>query len=303
MALLVVGSVALDTIRTPDGKEHRDVLGGSCTYFSYCASFLCPVQVVGVVGEDFPIAHVELLRGRKIDLAGLETKAGGRTFRWAGTYAENMNDRTTDDLQFGVLGEFDPVLPDSYHDTSTVFLACAQPQLQLKVMDQMRGKPLVVCDTIEFYIQNELAALKDVLRRSDGVIINDSEVKLLTGQSNLIRAADKLLALGPKFAVIKKGEHGGLLAAEGGIYPFPAYPLADVADPTGAGDSFAGGFMGHLARSGRADLATLRQAVVYGTTLASFTCQGVSLERLTSLKDEDIRQRAGDFAARLAFSI
>ncbi len=242
------------------------------------------MQVVGVVGEDFPAAHVELLSRRGIDLTGLETKPGGKTFRWAGTYAADMNNRTTDDLQFGVLGEFNPVLPAAYRRTGTVFLACAQPQLQLKVMDQMQGAPLVVSDTIEFYIQNELDALKEVLRRSAGVIINDSEVKLLTGESNLIRAADRLLALGPRFAVIKKGEHGGLLAAEGGIYPFPAYPLAEVADPTGAGDSFAGGFMGHLARSGRADLATLRQGVVYGTTLASFTCQGVSLSRLASLK-------------------
>ncbi|MBN2711195.1 MAG: sugar kinase, partial [Planctomycetes bacterium] len=238
MPLLVVGSIAIDTIRTPDGKEHADVLGGSCTYFSYSASFMTKVQVVGIVGEDFEQKHIDLLKSREIDLDGLEVMKGGKTFRWAGTYAENTNDRTTDDLQFGVLEQFNPVLPDNYKDTPFVFLACAAPELQLKVMDQLEGKPFVVCDTIEFYIENMRDKLGEVFKRCDGIIINDSEVKLLTGDSNLVRASDKILAMGPKFAVLKKGEHGGILATKEGIFPFPAYPLKEVKDPTGAGDSF-----------------------------------------------------------------
>lgn len=299
MPLLVVGSVAIDTIRTPDGKEHKDVLGGSCTYFSHCASFFTKVRVVAVVGEDFDSRHVRMLKNRGVDLEGLEVKRGGKTFRWAGTYAEDMNTRTTDDLQFGVLGEFDPVLPESYRDTEFVFLACAQPELQLKVMGQMRGKPLVVCDTIEFYIQNNRAALEEVFRKSDGVILNDGEARMLTGEKNLIRAADKLLKLGPKFAVLKKGEHGALLAAAGEIYAYPAFPLRDVADPTGAGDSFAGGFMGYLAQSGKANLSELRNACVYGTAAASFTCEGISLNRLEKLLEHDLQSRAESFRQML----
>ncbi len=295
MPLLVVGSVAIDTIRTPDGKEHADVLGGSCTYFSYAASFLTKVQVVGVVGEDFESKHIDLLKSRDIDLAGLEIRKGGQTFRWAGTYSEDMNERTTDDLQFGVLGEFDPDLPEKYRDTKFVFLACAQPQLQLKVIEQMRGKPFVVLDTIEHYIQNEREALAEVFSRCDGVIINDAEAKMLTGETNLVRAAGKLLEMGPRFAVLKKGEHGGLLAAGEAIYPFPAFPLAAVADPTGAGDSFAGGFMGHLAKVGQTDTDAFRQAVVYGTVMASYACEGISLNRLAELSDEQIRERVRRF--------
>lgn len=300
MPLLVVGSVAIDTIRTPDGKEYADVLGGSCTYFSYAASFFTAVQVVGIVGDDFEQKHIDLLKSRQIDLAGLEIKPGGKTFRWAGTYSENMNDRTTDDLQFGVLGEFDPVLPASYRESKYVFLACAQPQLQLKVMDQAAEGAFIVSDTIECYIENDREALLKVLKRSDGVIINDAEVKLLLGESNMVAAAPKLLALGPKFAVIKKGEHGGLLATADEVYPFPAYPLAKVADPTGAGDSFAGGFMGYLAQSEMTDTETLRRAIARGTATASYTCEGVSLDCLAGLSETDPETRAAKFSELLS---
>ncbi len=301
MSVLVVGSIAIDTIRTPDGKEYRDVLGGSCTYFSCAASFFDSVRVVGVVGGDFEQKHVDLLKARDIDLAGLEIKQDGETFRWAGTYSEDMNERTTDDLQFGVLGEFDPKLPDSYRDTDYVFLACAQPELQLGVMDQMRGEPLVVCDTIEFYIQNARQALDRVFARADGIIINDGEARMLTGKSSLVHAAKSLLAMGPRFVVLKKGEHGGLLALKDDpvIYPFPAFPLEDVVDPTGAGDSFAGGFMGYLARSGGADTATLRRAVLHGTATASFACQGISLTRLAQINAGEVEKRAAEFARML----
>jgi len=299
MSLLVVGSIALDTIRTPDGKEYPDVLGGSCTYFAYAASFFDSIRLVSIVGDDFSQDHVNLLKSRKIDIDGLEIRQGGKTFRWAGTYAENMNDRTTDDLQFGVLGEFNPQLPQSYRDSDVVFLACAQPALQLQVMDQMEKKPLVVFDTIEFYIENDREMLGKVFERADGVIINDSEVKMLTGDSNLVRSAKTILDMGPRFAVLKKGEHGGILATREGLFPFPAYPLAEVADPTGAGDTFAAGFMGYLAKTGKSDINTLRRATVYGTVMASYTCEGISLNRLSKVTDEDIEKRAADFAEML----
>ncbi len=300
MSVLVVGSVAIDTIRTPDGEEHRNVLGGSCTYFSYAASFLTDVQVVGVVGRDFDESYIHLLRKRRIDLDGLEIKPDGETFRWAGTYSADMNERTTDDLQFGVLGSFDPQLPEAYRDTPYVFLACAQPELQLKVIDQMRGKPLFVCDTIEFYIENHRDALTEVLRRVDGIIVNDGEARMLTGEANLGRAAQALLDMGPRFVVLKKGEHGGLLMTGEELYPLPAYPLLDVVDPTGAGDSFAGGFMGMLAKVGKSDTAALRQAAVYGTVLASFACEGISLNRFVHLTDEEVGERADAFLRMLA---
>lgn len=300
MTLLVVGSVAIDTIRTPDGKEHKDVLGGSCTYFSYAASFLTDVRVVAVVGEDFGQQHIDLLKSRGIDLDGLEIKPGGATFRWAGTYADNMNDRTTDDLQFGVLADFDPKLPDEYCDSPYLFLACAQPELQASVMDQMRGKPFVVSDTIEFYIENNRPALEKVFERSDGVIVNDAEAKFMFGDANAVRCAGKLLEMGPEFAVVKKGEHGGVLATRDGIFPFPAFPLTEVKDPTGAGDSFAAGFMGFLAKHDNVDTAHLRQAVVYGTTMASFACEGISLDRLARLTEAQVDERAKKFTDLLA---
>ncbi len=291
MSLLVVGSIALDTIRTPEDKEYKDVLGGSCSYFSYAASYLTDVRLVGVVGSDFPQKYITLLEGRRIDTKGLEVVHGGQTFRWAGTYAEDMNDRTTDDLQFGVLGEFDPKLPESYRETEYVFLACAQPQLQMKVLDQMAKKPFVVFDTIEFYIETEREALLEVFKRCDGVIVNDSEVKLLTGERNLVHGGERLLGMGPRFAVVKKGEHGGLLFTQDGIWPFPAYPLKTVLDPTGAGDSFAAGFMGYLAANGKTNTDNLRQAVVHGAAIASFACEGVSLDRLRQLEDAELTER------------
>ncbi len=303
MAVLVVGSIALDTIRTADGREYKEVLGGSAVYFSWAASFLSPVRMVAVVGEDFPRRHIRLLARRKIDLTGLEIKRGGRTFRWTGTYSADMNSRTTDDLQFGVLADFAPKLPPTYGQGDIVFLACAHPDLQMSVLGQMAGQPFAVADTIEFYIKHHRPALEKVFKRCDGVILNDSEARLIAGETNLARAGLCLIKKGPRFAVIKKGEHGCLLATAEGVFPFPAYPLARVVDPTGAGDTFAGGFMGFLAKSRRRDLSALRRAVVYGTALASFACEGISLSRLCRLTDKEVRERTAHLVRLVKVSI
>ncbi|MFH0911837.1 MAG: PfkB family carbohydrate kinase [Planctomycetota bacterium] len=294
MSVLVVGSIALDTVRTR--RETRtEVLGGSCTYFAVAASLLSPVRVVSVVGGDFPRAHIDLLRSRPVDLAGLSVRNGERTFRWAGTYAEDMNDRTTDDLQFGVLASFDPVLPPAYRDTPFVFLANAHPSLQGKVLDQMRSRPVALCDTIDHYIRTEPEAVRAVLARVDGAILNDAEARLLTGETNTVAAAGALLETGPRFAIVKKGEHGALLACGEGIFSVPAFPLGRVVDPTGAGDAFAGGVMGCLAREGSADIPTLRKALAYGTAAASFTCEDFSLDRLARVRPEELEARVAAF--------
>ncbi len=295
MSVLVVGSIALDTLRMPDGKVYKDVPGGSCTYFIHSAHFFSPVRVVGVVGEDFPKKYVKGFEKCKADLAGLQIQPG-KTFQWHGTYMQNMNERVTDALHFGVLGAFDPVLPKKYLDTKCVFLACSQPELQLKVLDQMQGGPLAVCDTIEVYIKNSRPALDKLIRRCQGMIVNDAEARLISGEDNLVAAAQALVKkyrLG--FLALKKGEHGVLLATKEGVFPVPAYPLAKVVDPTGAGDCFAGGFMGTLAKLGKTDIKSLKAAAVNATAVASHCCQGLALAGLTKLTAAQVRARAAAF--------
>ena len=296
MSLLVVGSIALDTLKMPNGKIYKDVPGGSCTYFIHSAHFFQPTRVVGVVGEDFPKKYIDGFKKCKADLEGLQILPG-KTFQWHGTYHKDMNNRDTDALHFGVLGSFDPVLPKKYLDSRFIFLACSQPELQAKVLDQVKGKPFAVCDTIEVYIQNDRPALDKLIRRCQGMIINDIEARMLTGEDNLVKAAQgiqKKYRL--EFLVLKKGEHGGLLVTPGDvIVPFPAYPLVKVADPTGAGDCFAGGFMGTLAKAGKTDLKTLRLAVANATATASFACEGVALTSLAKLTAAQVRARAKAF--------
>ncbi|MDR1744700.1 MAG: PfkB family carbohydrate kinase [Planctomycetota bacterium] len=295
-SLLVVGSIALDTIRMPGGKIHKDVPGGSCSYFIHSAHFFNPVRVVGVVGKDFPKKYIDGFKKCKADLDGLQILPG-ETFRWHGTYHEDMNNRDTDALHFGVLGSFDPVLPGKYLDSGHIFLACSQPELQMKVLDQVRGKPLAVCDTIEIYIKDSRPALDKLIRRCQGMIVNDAEARLIAGEDNLVKAA---LGIHKKyrlqFLVLKKGEHGGFLVSSDGITPFPAFPLAKIADPTGAGDCFAGGFMGTLAKAGKTDAKTLRAAVANATAVASYACEGVALSSLTKLTPAQVRARAAAFA-------
>ena len=296
LSLLVAGSFGLDTIRMPDGRVYRDVLGGSGTYFSLAASLLAKgVRVAGAVGGDFPRRHLRLLRGRGVDTEGLAIVPEGKTFRWSGTYKPNMDDRVTDDLQFGVLASHRPKLPPSCRRPDLLFLACAAPSLQGAVLRQAGNGALAVCDTIEVYIRGDRAALLKVLRACGGVIVNESEARLLLGDDNTVRCAQALCRMGPRFAVVKQGAHGSVLAAgkggKDGIFPLPAWPLGKVADPTGAGDSFAGGFMGWLARTGKRDTAALRHAMRWATAVASFTCGGVGPSRLARLAPAELAAR------------
>ncbi|MDR1534707.1 MAG: PfkB family carbohydrate kinase [Planctomycetota bacterium] len=293
--VLSVGSLALDTITMPNGRTHGNVVGGSLAYFIHGASFFSPVRVVGAVGEDFPRKYLEGFKKRRADLLGLQILPG-RTFQWHGTYLADMNNRVTDALHFGVLESFDPVVPEKYRDTKFLFLACLQPELQARVLDQVRGSPLAVCDTIEVYIRGHRPALDRVIRRCQGMIVNDAEAKLISGEDNLVKAAAGLRKkYRLSFLVLKKGEHGGLLAVPDGVFPFPAYPLARIADPTGAGDSFAGGFMGWLAKSGKTDLRNLKLATAGATAVASRACEGLSLSSLAGATPAGIRARAAEF--------
>lgn len=297
MSVMVVGSIALDTLRMPGKKEYQGVAGGSCTYFIHSAHFFSPVRVVGVVGDDFPKKYLDGFRKCKADLDGLQIRRGEKTFQWHGTYERDMNNRTTDALHFGVLGAFDPILPEKYRSTKTVFLACSQPHLQAKVLDQMTGSPLAVCDTIEIYIKENRRELDKLIKRCQGMIVNDAEIRLISGDDNLVASALAMLKKYKlQFLVVKKGEHGGLLAFKNQIHPFPAYPLAKVVDPTGAGDCFAGGFVATLDKLGKIDLRSLKKAVVNATAVASYACEGIALAGLTKLSGTQVRMRAGEFA-------
>jgi len=297
--LLVVGSVALDSVKTPFG-EAEEVLGGSATYFSYAASFFSPVQLVAVVGEDFPQAHLDLLKRRQVDLTGLQV-AKGRTFRWAGEYGYDLNEAKTLDTQLNVFADFRPDLPDSYRQPSFLFLANIDPDLQWEILHQVERPRLVAMDTMNFWINGKRQALERILSEADALIINDGEARQLTQEPNLVKAAEAVLAFGLQLVVIKRGEYGAVLFAHGNFFFAPAFPLAAVLDPTGAGDSFAGGFMGALARDGGMDEAGLRRAVVYGSVMASFAVEDFSLRRLTRLRPEEIEERFRAFQEMVTF--
>jgi sugar/nucleoside kinase (ribokinase family) len=292
--LLVVGSVALDSVETPFGKV-EEVLGGAATYFSYCASFFTQVRLVAIVGEDFPASHTELLRGRGVDLAGLQVSSG-RTFRWKGQYGYDLNEARTLDTQLNVFADFRPALPDHLRRVPYLFLANIDPELQHEVVRQMAVRPrLVALDTMNFWIQGKREALLKVLREVDVVTINDAEARQLAGEPNLVKAARAIATMGPGTVVVKRGEYGALMISDGAFFIVPAYPLDSVYDPTGAGDTFAGGFMGHLARQDRFDRSTLRRAIVYGSVMASFTVEDFSLDRLRRLSDREIEERFAAF--------
>ncbi len=291
MSLLVTGSIGIDTVKSPYGTR-TDCLGGSSVYFSMAASFFGPVRFVGVVGDDCPFDLAQVFAGRGVDLAGLEVRPGSKTFRWAGTYQANMDDRTTDAVELNVLAEAPPQVPDVFKDSRFVFLANTAPALQMELLSQVTRPTFVAADTMDLWIDNSLDDLKALLKKIDCLIINEDEAKQLANEPNLIKAADCIMAMGVKVALIKKGASGSLLRnAQGETFLLPAFPAADVIDPTGAGDSFAGGFMGTLAAQGKTDFATLKQAVAYGTVTASFTIAGFSLDGLTATNPSDIEQR------------
>ncbi len=298
MSLLVTGSIGIDTVSTPHGTA-ESVLGGTAVYFSFAARHFTSVRLVGVVGEDFPDACREVLTRREIDLAGLETRAGSKTFRWSGKYHGDMNEAETADVSLNVLGEAGPKVPASFADSDIVFLANTHPALQRELLGQLSGPKLTVCDTMNLWIDNERDELLKTLSAVDGVIINDAEARQLTGRINFVEVGEALLAIGPKFAIIKKGEHGAILVTGDGPTAIPAFPTKNVVDPTGAGDSFAGGVLGYLAECGTFDTAALRRAIVRGTVCASFTIEGFSLDRVLQIGRDDIDQRVREFTAML----
>ncbi len=298
MSLAVVGSIALDTVETPWGKNEEG-LGGAATYFSLAASNYTSVHLVGVVGEDFPQEHVALLESKGIDMEGME-RAAGKTFRWTGRYHKNVNMRDTLDTQLNVFETFHPKLPEKARNAKYLFLGNIHPSLQLEVLDQAHAG-FVALDTMNLWIHTTREELGRVLRRVDALIINDSEVHDLTQEANTIKGARAIRELGPRIIVVKKGEHGCLLFDGDSIFAVPAFPLDDVLDPTGAGDSFAGGFMGHIARQDSTDDATLRQAVVHGSVVATFTCQAFGPNRLATITMNDITARYDAFRSVTAF--
>lgn len=298
--LLVVGSIALDSVETPTARKDN-VLGGSAVFFSYAASYFTPVKLVGAVGDDWPPEHTRLLAARHIDTSGLQVVPGGKTFRWRGKYLPNMNDRETLEVHLNVFADFRPVLPPAAADCRYLFLANGSPRIQLQVLDQLPGAQLKVADTMDLWINIERDALLELLRRIDGLVLNESEARLLTSDENLVRAGHKVRQLGPKFVVIKKGEHGAMFFGEDETYVMPAYPTPDVVDPTGAGDSFAGGMMGYLAASGRHDPRTLKEALAYGIVVASYNVEDFSLDRMKQIERADIDRRLRDYRQMLAF--
>ncbi len=285
MSLLVVGSVALDSVETPEGSR-TDILGGSATFFSVAASLFAPVRLVAVVGEDFPEEHVEFLRSRGIDLGGL-TRSPGKTFRWRGRYAGALNEAETLETQLNVFETFSPKLPDAYRDTPYVFLGNIHPALQHDVCEQTRHPKLVAADTHAWWITKTPADLRRMLGRVDLVFLNDGEARLLSGEHNLVRAARAVQSLGPKRVVIKRGDAGVMLADGERLFVMPSVPVRDVRDPTGAGDSFAGGFLGELARTNDLTHEGLRRAVVMGTALGSLAIEAFSVDSLRSVKLDD----------------
>jgi sugar/nucleoside kinase (ribokinase family) len=299
MSLLVVGSVALDSVETPFGKADN-VLGGSGTFFSSSASHFTPVQLVGVVGDDYPLEQLEPLEKRGVDMAGLE-QASGESFRWRGRYRHDLNSAETLETRLGVFSHFSPKIPAQFKKPSSLFLANIDPRLQLDVLRQVERPALVACDTMNFWIESRRADLLELIGQVDLITLNDGEARQLTDCFNLVRAARWIMERGPRMVIIKKGEHGAFLFKAKSVFFAPAYPLEEVFDPTGAGDAFAGGFMGYLARTGDQSDANLRRAVVYGSAMGSFAVEKFSVQRLLEITREDIIARVEEFRQLVAF--
>lgn len=294
MSLLVVGTVAFDSVETPFGKVDR-VLGGSATYFSYAAAFFGPVRLVSVVGDDFPPGEVEAFRSRGIDTSGL-VRRSGRTFSWSGRYEGDMNEAETLDVRLNVYGDFQPELPESYRDSRFVFLANGAPATQAAVLEQVSDPTWIVADTMNHWIDTARSDLLELLPRIDALVLNEGEAKMLTGERNLVQAGEKILQLGPQTVIVKKGEYGSfMLSKSGARFAIPAFPVPQVRDPTGAGDSFAGGMLGYLARHGQRDDGSIRRAMVFGTVMSSFVVEGFSPDPIRNLRPDEFWNRYHEF--------
>lgn len=289
MSMLVVGSIAFDSVKTPFGKV-EEVLGGSATYFSVAASYFTDVKLVAVVGEDFGAQERAVFKNRPIDLRGLICKPG-QTFRWKGEYGFDLNEARTLETHLNVLADFKPDLPDDYRECEWIFLGNIDPDLQQDVLDQVKNPKLVACDTMNFWIENKLESLKKTLERVNLLVINEGEARELAGDPNLVKAANKILKMGPESIIIKRGEYGALMFSDSTIFAVPGFPLEFVYDPTGAGDSFAGGLMGHLSKSGMLKDDVIRQAIIFGSVMASYNVEAFSLERLKNLTFADVENR------------
>ncbi len=298
-SVLVVGSVALDSVETPFGKA-EEVLGGSATFFSASASLLAPVQLVGIVGRDYPVERLEPLKERGVNLAGLEC-ADGESFHWRGRYRHDLNSAETIETRLGVFSHFRPKIPDEFRDAPFVFLGNIDPRLQLEVLQQVSKPRLVACDTMNFWIESRRSDILALLSRVDILTLNDAEARQLTEQVNLVKAARWIMEHGPKHVIIKKGEHGAFMFTRSSVFYAPAYPLEEVFDPTGAGDSFAGGFIGYLARTGDLSEPNLKRAVVYGSAMGSFAVERFSIDRFLEIGAEDIVRRVREFHRLVAF--
>jgi len=299
MSILVVGSVAIDSVETPFGVG-ENVLGGSATYFSTSASFFTDVNLVGIIGDDFPQEHIDFLKSRNIDLRGL-VRESGKTFHWKGKYGFDLNEAQTLDTQLNVFQAFRPQIPAEYADTEYLILANIDPELQLEVLAQVKNPRVIACDTMNFWISSKPEVLKKVISKVDFFIINEGEARQLSGEVNLVKAAKAILAMGAKNLIIKRGEYGVLLFTKDSIFAAPAYPLEKVFDPTGAGDTFAGGFMGYLANTGNVSEDGIRQAIIFGSVMASFNVEDFSLDRLRTLQYSEIDERYRSFKAMTHF--
>ncbi|MFQ5456469.1 MAG: PfkB family carbohydrate kinase [Nitrospirota bacterium] len=293
MSILVVGSIGLDSVKTPFG-EVEEVLGGSATYFATAASYFTDVNLVAIVGEDFPHKHINFLKSRKINIDGLEISPG-KTFRWKGEYGYQLNEANTLETQLNVFQEFSPKIPESYKRPEMVFLANIDPELQLEVLKQVERPQLVACDTMDFWIKGKRDALMNTLREVDILTINDGEARELSKEVNLVRAAKKIISYGPETLIVKRGEYGVLMFHKNGTFSAPAYPLEMVFDPTGAGDSFAGGFMGYLGNTMNLSDSNIRQAIIFGSVMASFNVEEFSLNKLKALDYKEIEGRYREF--------
>jgi len=304
MSLLTIGTVAFDDIETPFGRAEK-VIGGACTYASYAASYFTDsIRLCSIVGADFPQDEIKALENRGVNMDGLQVKNDGKTFFWAGKYYENMNQRDTLVTDLNVLDDFNPILPDSYKDSKYILLGNLTPEIQIQVMNQLDGnQELIVLDTMNFWMDVAMDSLLEAISKVDVITINDEEARQLSGEYSLVNAAEKIHTMGPKYVVIKKGEHGALLFHNGEIFSAPALPLAQVFDPTGAGDTFAGGFIGYIAHTEDSSFENMKRAIMYGSVMASFCVEEFSIDKLRNLSNNDIMSRMAKFKAMTHFDL